>query len=195
MGLTSKSKNLVYIKKISKEDTLRLYYKVGKFTNIQSLELFINENKISENIDLNLDKDYIDIAIIEILQKYDKQISMNLKLIDKQRVYQKNSYSYIEKVYFSDLVTLKIKENSNKNYRFKIFKISSNTGGDRILNMLKDEINDITKIKTIYSNSDACLELLRELDNPRISYNPDNLIPNLLQNFIKNQDYIIIDEN
>ena len=57
-----------------------------------------------------------------------------------------------------------------------------------------DDLALIKNINAIYSNNEIGLKYLQFLDNAKITYNPDDLIPKVLKEYIHKSSYIIINE-
>lgn len=195
IGLTAKNKKALYKKEIAVDDSLRLYYKFGKFNEIQYLELISEENDIKESIQLALNKDKIDFSLTDLINKHQDDVSFNLRLKDKQRVYTKNAFSYVDNFYYSQPITLKFKEVGKSSLKLTLVKWNGSLDNDNLYETIKSKLNTINNVKVIYSNNDIGLKYLRFLDNAKIPYNPDDLIPKVLNDYIYQSSYIIINEN
>lgn len=195
IGLTEKIKKIEIKKKTPLDDTLRLFYKFGKFNNIQNLELEINYDKSQTTRNLDLLSDKIDFKIDDLLDYYEDKVTYNLKLIDKQKVYSKGNYTFEEKVYYSNNIVINQKKSFDKNYNIKLIKWRGETEKNRIFELIKSNVNDINKIESIQSNSEYGLKLIQESDNPRISYNDNDELVKVLKSFIGIDYYIILNEN
>lgn len=195
IGLTAKNKKALYKKEIAVDDSLRLYYKFGKFNEIQYLELISEENDIKESIQLALNKDKIDFSLTDLINKHQDDVSYNLRLKDKQRVYTKNAFSYVDNFYYSQPITLKFKEVGKSSLKLTLVKWNGSLDNENLYETIKSKLNTINNVKAIYSNNDIGLKYLRFLDNAKIPYNPDDLIPKVLNDYIYQSSYIIINEN
>jgi len=195
IGLTAKNKKAIFKKEIAVDDSLRLYYKFGKFNEIQYLELVSEENDKKESTQLPLNRDRIEFLLSDLVNKHQDKVSFNLRIKDKQRVYTKNAFSYVDNFYYSQPITLKFKEVGKSELKVTLIKWNGSLDNDALFETIKSKLNTIENIKAIYSNNEIGLKYLQFLDNAIITYNPDELIPNILKDYIHQSSYIIINEN
>ncbi len=193
--LTEKIKKVEFTKKTPNDDILRLFYKYGKFNNIQKLELETTYEGIQSQRNLDLSSDKIDFKIDNLLDYYDDKITYNLKLTDKQKVYSKGNYTIEEKTYYSNSISIKLNKIDDMTYNIKLMKWKGETEQNRIYSLIKENIEDLDKIKSIQSNSEYGLKLIQELDNPKILYNDNEELIKKLKSFLGNDYYIILNEN
>jgi len=195
IGLTAKDKRVNFRRKIGVDDSLRLYYKFGKFNEIINLELISQENEDKESKNLALNKERIDFLVNDLINKFQEKVSFNLRIKDKQRIYSKNAYSYVDKFYYSEPISIKFNEIDKKELKLTLINWKGSLDEGALFETIKSKLISKENIKSVYSNSELGLKTLQYLDNARINYNPDEVIPKVLNELIKESNYIIINEN
>jgi len=195
IGLTAKDKRVNFRRKIGVDDSLRLYYKFGKINEIINVELISQENEDKESKNLALNKERIDFLVNDMINKFQEKVSFNLRIKEKQRIYSKNTYSYVDKFYYSEPISIKFNEIDKKELKLTLINWKGSLDEVALFETIKSKLISKENIKSVYSNSELGLKTLQYLDNARINYNPDEVIPKVLNELIKESNYIIINEN
>lgn len=195
IGLAPKEKFIKYNKILCLDDTLRFYYKFDKFSNVKEISLNISDKEHFKNYVLKQNENKIDFSLADLTNIFSTKMVANLKLTDKQRVYVKNAYSIVEKDYYSNSVILNFEEKKNVNGKITLFRWKGALDKEDRIEMLLSFLDNKENIKYVFSNSEVGFELVRELNNINITYNPKDDMLRALIELIDSGYYIVVYEN